>query len=190
MATTYALLVGINDYPEGVGTPRLAGCLNDVDRFHQHLRQCAGAAPLAVELLKDHDATRANVVQQFRRHLGRAKAGDVAVFQFCGHGAQSSSASAFREFQPSGLDEGLVCIDSRRPGGGGFDLADKELAVLIDELARNGAHVAFILDSCHSGSGTRSADAFGGLRPRLARQSVDPERPLESYLDGHYAQRS
>ncbi|KNZ33910.1 MAG: hypothetical protein AD742_04125 [Methylibium sp. NZG] len=189
MSTTYALLVGINDYPDGVGTPKLSGCVNDVDLFHAHLKQGAGNGKLAVEMLRDGEATRDNVIDQFRKHLGRAKAGDVAVFQYCGHGGQSTSAKAFREFYPGGLDEGLICIDSRRPGGGGLDLADKELAVLIDEVARNGAHVAFILDSCHSGSGTRSADAFNGLRPRLARRSDDPERALDTYLDGHYAKR-
>jgi pimeloyl-ACP methyl ester carboxylesterase len=108
----------------------------------------------------------------------------VALFHYCGHGAQSASAGAFREFDLGGLDEGLVCIDSRSPGG--YDLADKELALLIDELARKDAHVAFVLDACHSGSGTRSADAFSGLRSRMT-QGSSTERPLDSYLGGHYA---
>jgi hypothetical protein len=183
----YALLVGINDYPDGVGTPKLSGCLNDVDHFHDYLKESVGKEDLAVEVLKDRDATRESIIRQFRKHLGRARAGDVAVFQYCGHGGQSASARAFREFDPSGLDEGLVCVDSRRPNGGGLDLADKELAVLINEVANNEAHVAFILDSCHSGSGTRSVDAFGGLRARLAHVKTKTERALDSYLDGHYA---
>ena len=184
-----ALLVGINDYPEGVGTPKLSGCLNDVDHFHDHLKQTVAKDNLAVEVLKDGDATRDNVIRQFRQHLGRARAGDVAVFQYCGHGGQSASASAFREFDLTGLDEGLVCVDSRRPSGGGYDLADKELAVLIDEVARQEAHVAFILDSCHSGSGTRGVDAFGGLRSRLAQAQTTSERALETYLGGHYSRQ-
>ncbi len=178
----FALLVGINDYPAGV--PKLSGCLNDIDHFASFLRQAVGGNGLALEVLKDADATRDNIVAQFRSHLGRARAGDVAVFQYCGHGAQSASASAFREFYPNGLDEGLVCFDSRLPGR--HDLADKELAVLIGELARNDAHVAFILDACHSGSATRSVDAFAGLRSRMT-VGVAAERPLDSYLDGHYA---
>ena len=109
---------------------------------------------------------------------------DVAVFQFCGHGARWASAQAFRKDYPDGKDEGLVCSDSRRPGG--FDLADKELAVLIAEVARHDAHVAVMLDCCHSGSGTRGADAFRGLTPRVTHEVIT-ERPLESYLDGHYA---
>jgi pimeloyl-ACP methyl ester carboxylesterase len=184
MNKVYALLVGINDYAPPVR--KLGGCVNDVDHFHDWLKGNVAGRGLAVELLKDADATRENVIRQFRSHLGRAEAGDTVVFQYCGHGAQSASASAFKEFHPDGLDEGLVLYDSRQPGG--HDLADKELAVLIGELAQREAHVAFILDSCHSGSGTRSADAYAGLQSRLTL-GVPAERALETYLDGHYTRR-
>ena len=177
----YALLVGINDYAPEVG--KLAGCLNDVDHFHAYLSGSFDKANLAVEVLKDSDATRDNIIKQFRNHLGKAKADDVAVFQYCGHGARWAAAKAFREFYPDGKDEGLVCIDSRRPGG--FDLADKELAVLLAEVAKNNPHLAVILDCCHSGSGTRDVDAFRGLKPRFTHE-VSAERPLDSYLDGYY----
>jgi hypothetical protein len=181
-ADVYALLVGINDYAPSVG--RLYGCLNDVDHFHDYLTGSFARDALHIEVLKDADATRANVIERFRRHLGRAGAGDTVVFQYSGHGARWKSAHEFRRFFPDGKDEGLVCYDSRQPGG--FDLADKELAVLIAEAAGNGAHVAVILDCCHSGSATRSADDFTQLRARQTHEVFD-ERPLESYLDGHYA---
>jgi pimeloyl-ACP methyl ester carboxylesterase len=182
MATrVYALLVGINDYSSEVG--KLAGCLNDVDHFQAYLNDNFAKADLAIEVLKDGDATRDNVIKQFRARLGKAADGDVALFHYCGHGARWASAKAFKEFFPDGKDEGLVCIDSRRPGG--FDLADKELAILISDVAKNNAHVVVMLDCCHSGSGTRAADSFRGLRPRLTYEIAD-ERPLESYLDGYY----
>lgn len=180
----YALLVGINDYAPEVG--RLAGCLNDVDHFNEYLTGNFNKSELAIEVLKDRDATRGNIIKQFRKHLGKAKAGDVAVFQYCGHGARWKSAAAFKEFYPDGKDEGLVCYDSRGPGG--YDLADKELAVLLAELAKKDAHVAVLLDCCHSGSGTRNVNAFKGLKARLTHE-VSKERPLESYVDGYYAER-
>ena len=182
MSRLYALLVGINDYPKEVG--KLAGCLNDVDHFREYLSGCCDRADLAVEVLKDGDATRQNIVSLFRAHLGKARAGDAAVFQYCGHGARWASAPEFREFYPDGKDEGLVCVDSRSPGG--FDLADKELAVLISEVAKNDPHLAILLDCCHSGSGTRGLDAFRGLIPRVTHE-VATERPLETYLGGYYA---
>jgi hypothetical protein len=178
----YALLVGVNDYAPPIAP--LDGCLNDVDLFHAYLRRQVDAAALAVAVLKNGDATRANVIEGFRSHLGQARSGDVALFQFCGHGARWASSAAFRGLSPDGKDEGLVCYDSRRPGG--YDLADKELAVLIAETAGNEAHTVVLFDCCHSGSGTRGIDAARGVKPRLTHE-VTTERPLESYLDGHYA---
>ncbi|MEO8360538.1 MAG: caspase family protein [Vicinamibacteria bacterium] len=178
----FGLLVGINDY--GAEVPSLAGCLNDVDRFHAYLTRQVEPPALAVRVLRNEEATRAAIIDGFRSHLRQAGEGDVAVFQFSGHGAQWASNPAFREFCPDGKDEGLVCFDSRRENG--YDLADKELAVLIDEVAIGGAHVAVVLDSCHSGSGTRGIDTHRGLKPRLIAE-VKAERPLETYLDGHYS---
>jgi hypothetical protein len=181
----YALLVGINDYAPEVG--KLTGCINDVDHFNGYLTNHFDGDRLHVEVLKDADATRSNIIEQFRSYLGRAKADDVAVFQYCGHGARWKSAQAFEQFYPDRKDEGLVCYDSRRPGG--FDLADKELAVLLAELAQNDPHIAVILDCCHSGSATRCADDFTQLKSRQTHE-VSEERPLEIYLDGYYASLS
>jgi pimeloyl-ACP methyl ester carboxylesterase len=178
----YALLVGINDYPRHVG--RLHGCRNDVQHLHDYLLDTCDRSRLHVETLLDSDATRRNVVDQIQTHLGRARKDDVVVFHYSGHGARSRSASQFRQFFPDGWDEGLVCHDSRDPGG--FDLADKELAVLLAEVARNDPHLAVIFDCCHSGSATRNADDFTQLKARQTHEVLD-ERPLESYLDGYYA---
>ena len=180
--TVYALLIGINDYPADVGP--LTGCSNDVDHVHDYLKAVRGVDTLAVEVLKNADATRANIIAGMRGHLGRAKAGDVAVLHYSGHGARCKSAAAFAQYFPDGMDEGLVCFDSRRPGG--FDLADKELAILFAELAEPGPHLAAIFDCCHSGSATRSADDFTNLQARQTHTVYD-ERPLETYLDGYYA---
>jgi len=178
----YALLVGIDQYPPEVGA--LNGCVNDVQALADWLRGSGDPRPLALAQLVNAEATRDNLVRQFREHLGQARAGDVALFHYSGHGARWAAAPAFLPWYPEGKDEGLVCIDSRRPGG--FDLADKELALLVQELAGRGVHVAVSLDCCHAGSGTRHADAFRGLRTRATHERSDA-RPLESYLDGQYS---
>lgn len=179
----YALLVGINDYAPEVG--KLSGCTNDVDHFHDYLTGSFKNCDAVV--LKDSEATRDNIIKNFRSHLGKAKADDVAVFQYCGHGARWAAAKEFKQFYPDGWDEGLVCYDSRRQGGSyPFDLADKELAILLSEVAAKNPHLAVILDCCHSGSATRDVDAFKGLKARQTHEVKD-ERPLDSYLDGYYA---
>ena len=183
MATVYALLVGINDYAPQIG--KLHGCLNDVDSYEYYLRTHFGSASLAIEKLTDSDATRANIIHQFRAFLSRARgADDIALFQYSGHGARWASAPEFHDDYPDGKDEGLVCYDSRHDGA--FDLADKELAVLLKDVAANGPHLAVIMDCCHSGSTTRSADDFVHVKARQTHEVSDP-RPLESYLDGHYS---
>lgn len=180
----YALLVGINDYSTAVG--KLRGCLNDVDQVQEWLNRSFVPERLAVVCLRDVDATRENVIQTFRTHLGQARPDDVVLFHYSGHGARQRSAGAFKRLYPGGRDEGLVCVDSREPGG--FDLADKELAVLLHELAAKGPHIAVLLDCCHSGSGTRGADDFTQARARVTDEVYD-ERPLETYLDGYFAAR-
>lgn len=180
MARLYALLVGINDYPGDIG--KLQGCLNDIDNVHDYLTDTVSDA--AIVVLKDHDATRAELAKQFAGHLGQAGKDDVALFHYCGHGARSVAAPEFLPFELSGKDEGLVCIDSRNEGK--FDFADKELARLLDDLAKNDPHIAVILDCCQSGSGTRSLEGQAGAGARTTNPDDRP-RPLETYADGYFA---
>ena len=87
--TLYALLVGINGYPNP--RHRLSGCLNDVARMREYLegRFDGSAFQLALaEPLTDAKATRQAVIDAFQNHLSQAKKGDVALFYFSGHGSQ------------------------------------------------------------------------------------------------------
>jgi pimeloyl-ACP methyl ester carboxylesterase len=179
----YALLVGINDYADEIG--KLSGCINDVDRFHDYLKN--NFANLEAAVLKNEQATRGNIIRQFSEHLGKAQANDVAVFQYSGHGARWAAAKEFKKDYPDGWDEGLVCFDSRQKSDN-YDLADKELAILLAKVASNHPHLAVILDCCHSGSGTRDVDAFNQFKVRQTHEVKD-ERPLQSYLDGYYAKQ-
>lgn len=151
----YALLVGIDEYFPGVSD--LGGCKNDIEALAQVLRERAAAAGDRLELrtLTDRAATRDAVVEALRGHLGQAGPGDAALFGYSGHGSQQPTPPELWHLEPDHLDETLVCADSRTPQG--WDLADKELGVLLGEVADTGAHVTALLDCCHSGSGSRSA---------------------------------
>lgn len=173
-----ALLVGVDAYPAPI--PPLRGCANDVRAFAEILRGRVRADQrLSVQVLTDQQATRAAVIEQFRRHLGQAGPDDVALFYYSGHGSQEQTPPELGDLEPDHLDETLVLVDSREPGQ--WDLADKELAGLIASVAHGGAHVVVILDCCHSGSGTRSVD--DGVRER--RAPADGRlRPLDSFIEG------
>ena len=188
MSNVYALLIGINDYTQATDVGNLKGCLNDIAFYSEYLKERFSKELLHAEILTDRDATRENIVNGFREHLGKARKDDVALFVFCGHGAQWKTASAFGTFSADGMDEGRICYDSRSETQP-YDLADKELAILMHELSQNEPQITVLMDSCHSGSATRSAGDMMGLMPRNA-PGVSEARPLESYLDGYYAGKS
>lgn len=173
--TAYVLLVGIDSYEAPV--PALGGCVNDVTAFETLLREriAVDRFELKARVLRNEEATRQAVVDGFRHHLAKAGEHDVALFYFSGHGSQEPAPAELWHLEPDRLNETLVCYDSRREGV--YDLADKELAQLIAEVARNDPHVVAILDCCHAGSGTRDAGDRGVRRTA----SDGRARPLESY---------
>lgn len=178
--TIYALLVGIDNYPPVVNS--LAGCVNDIRRVEALLRERITGAEDRFEprVLTDAAATRQGILDAFHSHLGQAGPGDVALFYYSGHGSQQPSPQEFWHLEPDHLDETLVCWDSRLPGQ--WDLADKELAKLVSDIAKNGPHLIVILDCCHSGSGTRDLqDPAEGVRIR--RVPTDERvRPLDTFI--------
>jgi hypothetical protein len=171
----YALLVGIDSYPPPV--PQLQGCVNDVLVFADVLRQRVGDDALELLTLTDAEATRDAVTRHFTEHLGRAGAEDVAHFYYSGHGSQQATPEELWPIEPDHRNETVVCFDSRQPGS--WDLADKELAVLVGAASARGSHVLVVLDCCHSGGGTRDANEVVRLAPVDQRP-----RPLTTFLDG------
>lgn len=163
MSNLYALLVGIDRYP----TKPLQGCVNDVLAWESYLKSLTGENELRLECLLDERATRTAMIEAFRSHLVAARKGDTALFYFSGHGSQELAPAPYREEEPGGLSETLLAYDSRSTDG--LDIADKELAVLITEVALGGAHVVVILDSCHSGTATRDPTEETRIR-RMACQ--------------------
>ncbi|MDX5318517.1 MAG: caspase family protein, partial [Actinomycetes bacterium] len=177
--TLWALVVGIDSYPAPVRP--LHGCVTDAARIAELLRRRAEAAGNRAEvlLLTDAAVTREAVLAGFREHLAGAGPRDAAVFFYAGHGSQERAwLPAHRAVEPDGLNETLVLADSRVPGG--HDLADKELAVLVGEVAARAGHVLVVLDCCHSGSGVR-APAGGAIRHAPAD---DRPRGAGDYLAG------
>jgi hypothetical protein len=173
----YALLVGIDNYAPPVSP--LKGSVNDVLAVAGYLRErvTQDGYNLHIQMLVERQATRQAIIDGFREHLCQASSNDVALFYYSGHGSQEESPPEFWHLEPDRLDETLVCWDSRTENG--WDLADKELAQLIAEVAQENPHIVAILDCCHSGSGTRN-----DLQDTTVRR-VPPsgrKRPLNSFI--------
>lgn len=169
----YALLVGIDRYPPGVSP--LDGCVNDITNMATYLQE--RVQNCQIKTLKNEEATYQAVIDGFRTHLRQAGSEDTALFYYAGHGSQEQAPEQFWAIEPDHLNETLVCYDSRTNVG--WDLADKELAKLIAEVAAKNPHIILILDCCHSGSGTR--DPMQEVAER--RLETDTRiRPIETYL--------
>ncbi|NMG20879.1 caspase family protein [Brasilonema bromeliae] len=173
----YALLVGIDNYPAPIRC--LQGCVNDITAIEEYINERFDKQEyqLHLQTLKDEQATRKAVIDGFRSHLSLAGQDDIVLFYYSGHGSQELAPKEFWQLEPDHFDETLVCYDSRTEGG--WDLADKELAVLIAQVAQKNPHMTIIMDCCHSGSGTR--DPMQETKER--RLPTDKrERPLDSFI--------
>ena len=179
MPRVHALLVGINEY---VHVTPLHGCVDDVAAIEQVLVTRVGAA-LALCTLTNAQATRAAIIDGFRQHLGAASPGDTALFYFCGHGSQEPCPPEWKALEPSGMNQTIVPVDAR--ANGVYDIADKELSALIQEVADTGAQVVTIFDSCHSGGVTRDVgdDALADGMSRMTPAPTTSTRTISDYLD-------
>ncbi len=163
-AESRALLIGINEY---VAVPDLRGALNDIELVRGILIDRFGFAASDIEMIVDDDATREGILLGLDRLAERTNPGDIVYLHYSGHGSQVAD---FDGDEADGRDETLIAQDGRTPGVP--DITDDELG---DKLAAIPAEtLVVVLDSCHSGTATRSlgalsvgTDLLGGLRPRF-----------------------
>lgn len=183
----YALLVGVDRYANPAQAPHLRGCVADVEGTYGFLLHQLGVPQTNIRLLTARMdaseaptdlATRANIISGWREHLAQAGPGDQVFFNYSGHGARARASDSD---DPSGYNETLVPHDSRTLGV--YDIIDKELATLIEEVERRGAQVTLFLDCCHSGSGSRPT--LEENEPRVRKCAPDERlRPSETLLSG------
>ncbi|HEY9692396.1 MAG TPA: caspase family protein [Oculatellaceae cyanobacterium] len=150
-----ALLVGINTYPNNERFSNLNGCVTDVDLqeallIHRFGFNKKDILRLTSDATRDKLPTRSNILQAFEDHLiNQAKTGDVVVFHFSGHGSQLAEIDPCRNID---FNSTLVPADETQ-NGVVQDIMGRTLFLLMSRL--NTENVTAVLDSCHSGGGTR-----------------------------------
>nr|WP_278003525.1 caspase family protein [Nodosilinea sp. TSF1-S3] len=167
-----ALLVGVNQYAGGV-TP-LRGCLTDVRMQKELLVHRFGFDAANILTLEDQAATRQNLLDAFESHLiDQAQPGDVVVFHFSGHG------SLVRDPDPiptalAGYNGSFLPYDARLnlTGSQVNDIMGKTLFLLMANLKTD--QVTVMLDSCHSGGGTRGDLILRAVESRVALGDAEP----------------
>ena len=157
-----ALLVGINKYQ---AVPKLQGSINDIETMRQILLTRWGFPERNISILKDEAATRAGILAALEQLVKETGPQDTVYFHFSGHGSQVEDLNGDEE---DGLDETLVPQDGR--SGDVRDITDDELDAVFARLRAKNAFI--VLDSCHSGSATRSLDIRTRSIPRDNRVDI------------------
>jgi caspase domain-containing protein len=162
-AKARALLVGINDYLYDDDISDLRGTINDVNAMQDLLVRRFGFEPASIVVLRDKEATKANIERAFRTHLIEPATTDsVVALYVSSHGSEKWDESGD---EPKHYDQTIVTHDSGRSDGReNRDITDDELNGLLRELNQKTKHVTVIFDSCHSGTAMRAT-----ARPRAAK---------------------
>lgn len=170
-----ALLVGINQYAGGV-TP-LRGCLTDVRMQRELLVHRFGFNPANILILENQAATHQNLLDAFESHLiDQAQPGDVVVFHFSGHGSlvrdPDPIPAQFAALQ--GYNGTMMPYDARLGISGNQvnDIMGKTLFLLMANLKTD--QVTVMLDSCHSGGGTRGDLVIRSVEGRVGAAEAMP----------------
>jgi hypothetical protein len=165
-ATQRALLIGVSNYEAGL--PPLAGSKNDVMLIRELLVHKFGFDRANIQVLIDEQATRQGIFAAVENLSKRSGPDDIVLIHFSGHGSQAPDTNGD---EPDGFDETILPHDSRTPGIA--DITDDEINTLVSRF--DSQSVVVILDSCHSGTGTRSG-------PTLVTQRwVAPDTRRELY---------
>ena len=174
-----ALLVGINQYPTNSDRfTSLSGCVNDVRLQEQLLINRFGFQPEDIKAVTDTEATRDGILTAFETHLiQQAKPGDVVVFHFSGHGSQVIDPNPIDPTYP--LNSSFVPADEHWQADKGIvnEITGHTLFLLMFALKQKTDNVTVVLDSCHSGGGTRGNVKIraipGGMDFRMSPEEVE-----------------
>lgn len=192
-----ALLVGINAYPGKIAN--LKGCLTDVELQWELLVHRFGFNPQDILVVADRalpmtsyeplKPTRDNILNAFKTHLiDQAKPGDVVVFHYSGHGSRILDPNPIPELIIN--NEKVPNTDKLNGTMVPYDRITTDPAVVQDIMGRTlfllmrslkTELVTAILDSCHSGGGTRGGLTFRAVSSRVDGRYASPS-PVELEL--------
>jgi len=140
-ASSYALLVGVSDYSDGIGIPALNGPRNDVSLLRLAL---SARADFEVNVLADgvEDAarpTRAAILGALDDLAGRVAPGDFVYIHLSGHGTQQPDDNGDESY---GLDEVFLPAYTGRATSGSREIPnairDEELGAKVAALRARG----------------------------------------------------
>lgn len=155
-----ALIVGVNQYK--LPGADLQGCVNDATNVRDILLKYYGFGVRDIRVLVDGRATKKAIMDRLDWLVKGAGAGDRLLFHFSGHGSQIRDRDG--DELKDQLDEILCPHDMDWDG---TYIVDDDLKAVFSKLPA-GVRLEVLLDSCHSGTGTRETAALAFLAPEHA----------------------
>lgn len=175
------LLVGINKYK--IPGADLNGCVNDVTNIRDNLLKYFGFTTKDIRVLVDERATKKNIITRLTWLVDKAKAGDRLLFHYSGHGSQIVDRDG--DELKDKMDE-IICPHDM-DWDGNF-ISDDDLNAIFKNIPK-GVNLEVLLDSCHSGTGTREMMAISRLstefsfKPRFLPPPVDIACRMDEDMD-------
>ncbi|RPB19052.1 hypothetical protein L211DRAFT_853558 [Terfezia boudieri ATCC MYA-4762] len=169
---TYAIIIGVDFYPSNKS---LKGCVNDARQIRKHVEASLKRQGIPesdynkyitffsstrktvrepLEAPKDRP-TYENICNAILELTDKAKAGDIVLVSYSGHGARDDTVVRDWPAKGSGMDEVLCPFDI---GTTGKAIRDFELNYLFSRMADKGIRLTVFFDCCNSGSATRAGE--------------------------------
>ena len=164
--TRKAVLCGINSY----ASAPLKGCVNDAHNVRNLLISNFGFRPEEIHTLEDEQVVKTELLAQWDWLTSGARAGDVLVFHFSGHGSYVPDESGE---EPDMRDE-ITCLQDMDFNDPATYLTDDEwyeLAQRVDPAVQ----LIILKDTCHSGGSAR----FIAVRSEDGQERVVLAHPAE-----------
>ena len=141
---SWAVIIGIDEYPEGSGYEPLPYAVNDAKAVQELLTVSLGFAEDRVLTLYDEEATRKNIERLMGDELpNKVSDGDRVIFFFSGHGATKPTRNAN---QSLGY---LVPVDGKRTSLHSTALSMNQLHTYSELIPAR--QMLFVADACYSG---------------------------------------
>lgn len=165
-----ALIIAINRYAPTSGWPD-THAHNDLKLLEQTFQK----QQFSTQSLTNENATAAGIRRALHQLYSEAKAGDIIIVHYSGHGQQLFDTN---HDEPDGLDEAIVPYDApKKVEFGNYKgekhILDDEIGSWVDQLklrlSKTG-QLFILLDCCYAGTGTRAGT------PSIAR-SGEPILP-------------
>lgn len=165
-AEQYALLVGVNRYPNLAAQFQLNGAVNDVKQLAQILKK-SGFQDRNLSILSDEpgarfQANRQVILAQLTDLSERVGPGDLVLTYFALHGSQQPVLRPKRHNEADDLDEILLPSDVKKWDGTKQRvenaIVDDELDMLFSRMRQRGAFVVAGFDTCHAGTMARGVN--------------------------------